>query len=182
MARSTDTPPSEIPAFAITLSIGPNAACASSNPASTEASEVTSIATATASPPASRISCVRAVRRSVRRAARATFAPAVAQIRAKRRPRPDEAPVTSTLRPASCRVSDNEQPFDPVRRFQPYLRDVRPASRRLAVPRPRAAKLPGVSTHSRRYSFSDARPRYMLTASTIADVVTGISLLGSSDK
>ena len=75
-----------------------------SKPAITEASSSTSIAMGTA--PVSRAS---ASSLSTRRAQAATLAPASAAMAAKRRPRPDEAPVTRTLRPLRSLIASRNR-------------------------------------------------------------------------
>ena len=98
---SVTIPAPSTPAFAITVSIVPNAPSAASKPATICASVATSISTASAASP---ISVARDSSLSLRRAARATCAPEPASSRAKRAPRPDDAPVTSALRPERSKV------------------------------------------------------------------------------
>ena len=94
-----------IPELFTRMSGTPSASWAPSSPAATLPASVTSIRTAYAVPPASRISSARASRRSTRLAASATAAPCTASVRAKCRPRPLDAPVTSAVRPFRSNVS-----------------------------------------------------------------------------
>ena len=93
--------PEGMPALLTRMVIGPSAASAPATAAATEARSVTSMASAAASPPPARISAAIFSSASSRRAARATLAPASASTRAKWRPKPEEAPVTSAALPAS---------------------------------------------------------------------------------
>ena len=90
---------SGMPALLIRMVTGPSAASTVGTMDVSWSVSVTSRTKAAASPPWLRISSARASSRSVRRAASATLAPAAASTRAKRRPRPDEAPVTSAVWP-----------------------------------------------------------------------------------
>lgn len=80
----------------MTVSTGPNAASAASNPAMMSASRATSIWTAAAAGP---ISPANAASRSARRAPSATFAPLAERMRPNRVPSPEDAPVMSAVRP-----------------------------------------------------------------------------------
>ena len=90
-----------MPALLTRMVIGPSAASAPATARATEARSVTSMASAAASPPLARISAASCSSTSTRRAASATLAPAAASTRAKWRPKPEEAPVTSAVLPAS---------------------------------------------------------------------------------
>ena len=109
--------------------MGPSAASASAKAFATEARSVTSMATAAAWPPRPRISASSCFRTSRRRAASATLAPASASTRAKWRPKPEEAPVTSAALPSS------ERSFDAVTRVA-FLRQLIPGTW------PRKSRLP----------------------------------------
>src|SRR5262245_35895747 len=93
--------PDGTPALLTRIEMGPDTASPASNALVTEPLSVTSSATAQALPPAPRISASNSRRRSMRRAASTTAAPAPARTRAKCCPRPDDAPVTRAVLPAS---------------------------------------------------------------------------------
>src|SRR5581483_4643774 len=97
--------PDGMPALLTRMVMGPSADSAWPTARSTEARSVTSMATAAASPPPWRISASSRRSTSIRRAASATLAPASASTRAKWRPNPEEAPVTSAVLPASEKMS-----------------------------------------------------------------------------
>ena len=94
-----------IPELFTTMSGTPSASCTVSSPSLTLPASVTSNRIGCAVPPASRISPARTSSRSMRRAASATEAPCAARVRAKCRPRPLDAPVTSAVRPSRLKVS-----------------------------------------------------------------------------
>ena len=90
-----------MPALFTRIEIGPSPASAAAIPSATAAGSVTSRATATAWPPKASISAASSDRGPALRAASATLAPALARVRANRRPSPPEAPVTMATRPSS---------------------------------------------------------------------------------
>src|SRR5207344_2892433 len=83
------------PALFTRIVTGPSSPAASSMAARTLSGSVTSIAWILARPPAARISASTFCPTFVRRPTRATLAPAVANVSAKCRPRPPNAPVTN---------------------------------------------------------------------------------------
>ena len=90
-----------MPALFTRIEIGPSPASAAAIPSAMAAGSVTSRTTARASPPDASIEAASSDRGPARRAASATLAPALARVRANRRPSPPEAPVTMATWPAS---------------------------------------------------------------------------------
>ena len=124
--------PEGTPALLTRMVIGPSAASASAKACATEARSVTSMATAAAWPPLPRISAASCSSTSSRRAASATLAPAPASTRAKCRPKPEEAPVTSAVLPASEKQLRRPSPVAVLRHSFPAPG---PGSRACRAPR-----------------------------------------------
>ena len=93
--------PEGTPALLTRMVMGPSAASAPANACATEARSVTSMATATASPPQSRISPASRSQHVQAPCGERHLGARRASTRAKCRPKPEEAPVTSAALPAS---------------------------------------------------------------------------------